>query len=464
MKSMIIKLNLVLLTCFASINIFAQNITLKSVSLNTRDLGASTNPRKDTSGKSCAIIKVDVIGVKDLNFIDAIGDVDYKYGEYIVYVPEGIKELKYKNLSGSISGVINFDEHGLEVEEKCVYNVVFESENHIRAAKFSIQPQNAKLTFDGEVISLDENGLVSIERPIGKYKYSIEANGYESQSGTVELIEEDLFKTSIVNLRQKMYSLKITCPNSEASLFVDNTPYGKLTEISDLKVPEGEHVVRLTAPGFVDYEQRVHVDGEALDIYASLEQMKERIVKHKEERTRTSVNIRNAGYTFLGGELFNKEKYVGHDWGVKADISFMQHFAAIFAAREGIAGGVMHRNEDWMKEKYGEDVENVKVSWYLELPLQFGVSFPFAKYNSCLFSLLGGGYGKVMFTNYESNTGYTFNETFWDFGLRFTAQLDIKKFVLGGDFNTSLKGRGLYYGVKIGFKMYLKRTKNNPYE
>ena len=435
------------------VNVCAQNISLKSVSLKQSDLRASINPRTDSNGKTCAIVKVDVIGVKDLQFMDAVGDVDYNLGEYVVYIPEGTKELKYRNASGSISGVINFDDYGLEVETKRVYNAVFDSDNHIRAAIFSIQPQNAKLVFDGKEVALDENGLVTIEKPIGQFGYSVQAKGYEDQSGTVNLTEDDLFTTTNINLKQKMYPLTITGTPSDATLFVDNVSYGKLNEVNNLNVPEGSHIVRLTAIGYEDFEQSVNVEGQPASISASLRQMKEKTIKYSDERTRTSVNVCNGAYISLGVEMFDEKKYEGHDLGAKIEISFIQHFAAIFAIREAINGGILHRNASWVRENYTEKVDSVKLSWFIDVPLQMGISIPFGKYNKNLFSVFGGGYGRAVFTNLTYEDKKQEYKNIYDWGLRFTVQIDINNFVLSGDFSRSLNGFGSFYGFNIGLRL-----------
>ena len=434
-------------------NIYAQQVSLNSVSLRQSDLLASTQPRTDSNGKNCAIVKVDVIGVNDLEFLDAVGDVDYHLGEYVVYVPEGLKVLKYKNVSGSISGVVDFEEYGLEIEPKRVYNVVFETDNHIRAAIFSIQPQNAKLIFDGNEIPLDKNGLVEIEKPIGKYNYVISAQGYEPQSGTVELSEDEIFTTTNVSLKQKMHPLTIISSPKDATLFIDNVPYGKMNEIGDLNITEGEHLIRLTAMGYEDFDVLVDVDGQVPFINATLKHLKEQTVKYKNERTRTSVNVRNGSYFSIGGELFDKYKYEGHDWGIKADFSFIQHFGALFAAREGFGAGILNRNRDWVDEQISFDVDSANLSWCVEIPLQLGISIPFGKFNKSLFSVFGGGYGKVIFTNVDVAGGMEETETIWDYGVRLTAQLDIRKFVIGGDFSNSLNGLGSYFGIRIGVRM-----------
>lgn len=440
----------------------AQNISVKSVNLRMTDMKARTNQRVDASGKACAIIRVGVVGVKDLKFPDAIGDVDYRLGEYIVYVPDGLKELKYHNTSGSISNTVKFDDYGLDIETKRVYSLIFETENHIRAAIFSVQPESAELVFDGKEVSLDENGMVIIEKPIGKYNYHVQAKGYEDQYGNIELTEDEVFTTTTVNLLQKMYPLIINSTPSDASLFIDNVPYGKLNEIAGLKVPEGVHSIRLTAVGYDDYEQSVNVAGQAAQITASLHLLKKRTIKYNDERTRTSVNIRNSMYITLGGDIFDKDKYEGFLWGLKMDFSFVQHFGVLFSVREGFNFGLMRRSKDWMTEHYGgqvdnsEEVINSTLYGFGEIPLQLGISIPFGKFNKYQFNIWGGVYGRLRTENdYDKIVYGKTSKIYGDYGLRATVQFDLNRLVLGGDYGYSLNGYGNIYSFSIGLKIPL---------
>lgn len=451
MKKLIISLVLIL----TSVSSFAQQLTVKAVNLRSADLKASTEQRKDATGKPCAIVRVGVVGVKDLSFPDAVGDVTYSLGEYIVYVPEGLQKLNYKNSTGKIFGAVSFDDYGLEVETKRVYSVIFESENHIRAAIFSIQPATAKLQFNDKPLQLDKDGMAIVEMPIGTYDYMIEAPGYLSQSGTVSLTDDDISSTVNVTLEQKQYAFTINCQPADATLFIDNVPYGNLKEAKDLKLADGEHLIRLTAVGYNDYEQTISVSGKPSTMTVNMLQMKEKVVEHKGERTRTHVNIRPGFYTTIGGEMYDKNQYLGHDWGIRLSFGAMQHFAGIFSVYEGIGGGISNITKSG-KETFFEHAADSANTYFVEIPLLVGVSVPFGKFNKHLFSLLGGGYGRMLLTEIvDEKSSKSVDEhgnglkTNWDFGLRVMAILDISRFTISADVSLSL----------AKFKKYDKETK-----
>lgn len=87
---------MLLVTCLAT---HAQQLNVKSVTLRRGDITARTSPRDDAKGNKCAIIRVGVVGVEDLEFPDAVGEVEYSKNEYVVYVPDGLKKLRYKSKS-----------------------------------------------------------------------------------------------------------------------------------------------------------------------------------------------------------------------------------------------------------------------------------------------------------------------------------------------------------------------------
>lgn len=441
MKRIIISF---LTICAFCLVVNAQNVSVKSVSLRQSDLKASTQQRKDANGKVCAIVKVGIVGVKDLQFADAVGDVDYSLGEYVVYVPEGLQKLNYRNTNGKISGTVVFDDYGLDVETKRVYSVMLESENHMRAAIFSVHPANARLTFNGQSVTTDKEGMVIIEEPIGEYSYQVEAPGYISQSGSVKLTEDDIFTTTNITLEQKQYAVSINCRPTDATLFIDNNPYGKLNEVKDLKLPDGEHTIRLTAVGYNEFEQILVVNGQPSSINVNMIQMEEKVVKHDDERTRTHVNLRPSYYITLGGELYDKKQYIGHDWGLKLSFAAMQHFAGMFSAYEGIGGGIMNLHKDEKKEWFENPADSAN-TYFIEVPLMVGISIPFGKFNKHLFSVLAGGYGKMMLTevidpksNKSPDSHGNSLKTRFDYGLRGMVIVDISRFSIQAEIGLSL--------------------------
>lgn len=450
------KLFVLLLVLCASIhNVIAQQLSVKSVNVRIGDLTARSNPRTGPNGKDCAVIKVGVVGVKDMEFPDAVGSVKQSISEYVVFVPDGLKVLKYKTKSGKISGSVNFSKYNIEIESKGAYGVVFNSPNNMRAAIFVVQPQNAKLIFDGNTEKLDGEGMAAFERKVGEYRYKVEAPGYESQSGIVRLTSNDISTTTNIILEAKQYPFTIKSNVKDASLFIDNVPYGALTLNTDLEITEGTHQIRLIAEGYEDYEQTINIAGYAPPMNISMKQKK--IVDPPR-----SINIRPGFYITVGGDYYDKNKYRAFEWGWNLGASAMQHLAGIFAIREGISAGQMYMNKKKRDEYYTNLKDSTDAAWFVDAPLQLGLSFPFGKYNRNLISLLAGGYGKVYFLELkDKNQKSSLNnkdkveekETNWDYGLRGTIMVDISSFSIGAEVSHSLNDCGTYFGIKLAFKL-----------
>lgn len=461
---------LLVLSFICAMNLFAQDYSIKSVSLLQSDLRASTNLRNDNDGKPCAIIKVNVIGMTDLNFPEAIGNVEYSLGEYSVYVPENLKKFTMHSSGKKFQEEIIFDDYGIEeIEGKRVYRIVLESNDNTRAAIFSIYPQNATLKFNGKEIKLDKSGMALIEERIGEYSYEVSADGYVVSSGKVSLIEDDIATTTNVVLQQIKHPLILSCNVDNAVLYIDDVTLGALDEVETLDLTVGNHILRLVSPGYKDYEQQIHVDGE-VELNVTMNELKQKVIKYREERSRTRVNIRNAHYVRFGGELYNKDKYFGLTCGVKLEYSYSAHFLAIGEFRSGISVGVLGIHHDAKSELYGNPSIS-DLGGFLEIPLQFGLGIPFGKYNSHLLSFLVGGYGKGYYLGYRSDYAkedhnlyeldgssveYNYKKDVYDYdyGLRASMKLDISKFSISFEFSQSLNDGGFYPGIALGWKIY----------
>ena len=453
---------LLLVFCVSAINVVAQQLSVKSVDVRIGDLTARSNTRIGPNGKECAVIKVAIVGVKDMVFPDAVGNVKQSISEYVVFVPDGLKVLKYKTKSGKISGSINFSKYNIEIESKGAYGVVFNSPNNMRAAIFVIQPQNAKLIFDGNTERLDGEGMAAFERKVGEYRYKVEAPGYESQNGVVRLTNDDISTTTNIILEPKQYPFVINSNVPNANLFIDNVPYGPLNQNADLEISEGFHQIRLTAEGYENYEQTISIAGYAAPM--SITMLKAKVVVPP-----TSINIRPSFYVGAGGEYYDKNKYRAHEWGWNLGFSAMQHFAGIFAIKEGIAGGLMYMNKKVRDEYYTNLKDSTDSSLFFEVPLQLGFSFPIGNFNKNLISILAGGYGKVYFLDLnDSQQSSSSNnkkkdeekKTNWDYGFRGTIMVDISSFSIGAEVSHSLNDCGTYFGIKLAFKLSKKEWTN----
>jgi hypothetical protein len=329
-----------LIICAVS-STYAQELTVKTVNLRPQDARARTNPRDDTNGQKCAIIRVGVVGVENLVFPDAVGNVERSLSEYIVYVPEGLKTLQYNNKEGKNLGTIKFDDWDQEINSLASYDVIFESSDHLRSAIFSIQPANATLIFDGKKVEVNSDGIAMINKPVGEYSYKIVADGYIGQNGSVTLTEDDISTVTDIILEQQLYPVAIKVFPEESTVFIDNVPYTK-DALTDLKLPEGKHELRITAANYQDEERTIKVNPSMSTEYFVLKEVKHEIVKHKGERTRTNINIRNHWDLLLGAENYDIGE-IGNSIDYTMRLYKTNHFGGLLTRQWGLTAGIPHK-------------------------------------------------------------------------------------------------------------------------
>lgn len=107
----------------------AQSIVVKRVELSLRDASASTNPRFDEDGISCALLKVNAVN-ENIQFTgDVVGTVDNKTNEYWVYMRKGSQKVTISAPSFS-SITIAFEDYDIAfLQSKATYNIVLSFQN-----------------------------------------------------------------------------------------------------------------------------------------------------------------------------------------------------------------------------------------------------------------------------------------------------------------------------------------------
>lgn len=101
----LLLITIVLLLGFSS-KALADEFVVKSFVLDPSDISARKYERRDINDDKCAIIKIrtDIEGIKFDPRLGAEGSVDFKNGEYWLYVSPGEKVIKIIK-----SGFISFD-------------------------------------------------------------------------------------------------------------------------------------------------------------------------------------------------------------------------------------------------------------------------------------------------------------------------------------------------------------------
>lgn len=466
-----------ILMCAFAMLVSAQKITPVKFALLSTDLLARKDPVTTQDGKACCAIRVDVVGVKNLVFPEAAVATKYSQNEYIVYIPEGAKSLTY--MRGNETSTITFGDYGPEeVEGKCTYRLLLDTDNKMRSALFYVHPTNAVVKINGSKVALDENGTGSMDLAMGKYNYSVSASGYNTEEGELTLSDDEIITIKDIALNEIKYEYKVKCNKPEASVFIDGVPYGTVADIADgIQLPNGKHQLRITLMGYDEHSENFTIDNGNDFSDVTLVEKKAIVVKHKDERTKSSISIRrHTDFLFSEATLFDDLR----THVLKYNIDFHQ-YAGLVAFKEGISFGAVYGSREFCEKiddaaplyaemKKNEEAtakattkENEKkqnrVGIVVDVPLQMGFAVPMSKYNTSHAAFVGGGYFTGYYIGHSSASSPTDKpiETYsYDFGLRADATFYIHKFAIGLEVSKSLSKLklGAFIGIHAGWRIY----------
>ncbi len=133
---------------------FEETLKVNSMTESPNDLSARTYPRKDINNTYCALIKVRNLG-RGVSFDSkAVVDVEYKDGEYWVYVPDGRRNISVRHPDYLLTKV-NFKDYGIQrVRSQYVYNLVFAEELKVGSMNESLKDLSASTS-----LRLDNKGV-----------------------------------------------------------------------------------------------------------------------------------------------------------------------------------------------------------------------------------------------------------------------------------------------------------------
>ena len=250
-----ILLSFVLL--FAAISsALAQELTVKSFKLAGSDLTAQTQPRKDTNDRNCALIKVG-IGLQGVQFEGGIrGNVENKTGEYWVYMPQGIRQLKVKHANYA-PVMVTFADYGVEkLESNRTYELIITASGSTQVAQkqrltIRYSPSSATVLVDNKMVK-GTNGVARTTLPVGQHSYIVACDGYESEEGMVKLKASAPSNIQITLTKEAMATQQsIVSQPIVAQQPMEQTPVTKVNNIS-IPVKDGISIdmVRVEAGTF----------------------------------------------------------------------------------------------------------------------------------------------------------------------------------------------------------------------
>ena len=183
------RLYLIVLVCLLALTAQAQKLTVEQMTVAGNDISASQYERKDLNGQACALVKV-LLPMPGAVFEgNVIGNVDFKTGEYWVYMTAGSKELRIKHPQAQPVQAV-FKDYGIDrLTSKTTYmlSVLLPQTAVTQTQKLVINysPANATVLVDSKL--QQGNGHIEIVLPVGSHDYIIAANGYETAEGSVKL-------------------------------------------------------------------------------------------------------------------------------------------------------------------------------------------------------------------------------------------------------------------------------------
>ena len=207
---------------------FAQKLSVESFEYLPKDLTARTSPRNDRNGIPCAVIRVG-IALQGVVFDgNTIGLPVYNTGEYLVYMPEGSRQITIRH-DNYVPLTVVFADYGIDkVASSNTYRltVLTGGLNADQQAQgnflvMSVTPPTSRVIIDeGEPTAVKADGTLKTYLNNGHHRYRVEAEGYLSQSGTL----------SMSGARQQ---ITIALQSSKAALTVKTTTSGSKIYINE---------------------------------------------------------------------------------------------------------------------------------------------------------------------------------------------------------------------------------------
>lgn len=175
---------LIILTAAATTT--AQNLTVRSMKPNPSDLTACTYERLDINNRPCALVKVQ-IPLEGMEFEGSIiRPVEYKAGEYWVYMPAGTKMINIKHSSVKPLFVRFTDYDGVgPLQAKVTYILDLDkpasgtAQTPTEEVTFKVTPAGASLFVDDEEREVVD-GVAKVPLTHGTHRCNILCPGYKA--------------------------------------------------------------------------------------------------------------------------------------------------------------------------------------------------------------------------------------------------------------------------------------------
>ncbi|WP_094381660.1 SUMF1/EgtB/PvdO family nonheme iron enzyme [Prevotella sp. P5-92] len=205
----------------------AQKLTTESFEYIPNDLVARTEPRTDLNGRPCAVIRVG-IALQGVVFDgNTIGSPKYNTGEYLVYITNGSRQITIRHDS-FLPLTVTFADYGIErVESGNVYRLTVLTGTppapQLSQGNFlvmNVTPASSRVSIDnGEPRDVNSDGSLKVYLENGNHTYKVEADGYLSQTGFVNMTGAR--QQQNIKLKSTKASLTVKTSTSGSQIYIN---------------------------------------------------------------------------------------------------------------------------------------------------------------------------------------------------------------------------------------------------
>jgi formylglycine-generating enzyme required for sulfatase activity len=244
-----------LVTLFCKTGIYAQSPEFKVVSFkhDGNSLLARLNQRLDDNDGPCALIQVRSAeeGVRFTASSGIVGDVEWKNGDYWVYLSGGNRSLKiFKQGIKTVEYIFSpipksLESYILEID-------VIRSEPQITGWPVTIitKPENATVTIDGNPVDRSSKTAQINE---GVHIITLELSGYDKLEKTININKNNTyFEFNLIKVEDA--ALMINSEPDGATVYLEDVKLGE-TPLSVFYVP-GNYTVKVVKEGYVTIENQ----------------------------------------------------------------------------------------------------------------------------------------------------------------------------------------------------------------
>ena len=245
------RLHIILLFLTTIFCLQAQNMTVESFSLLPQDLTANvqgTSRFDQNTRKNAALIKIETTQkgfVFEGGSLGFVGDPEYKTGEIWLYVPEGAKKLTLKH---ETLGILRDYYYGISIQSGKTYlmklstgKVVSHVEHDlgVNYLTLTIEPANAEVYINGNMIDVDSEGVATASLPYGTHQYEVSAKMYKREVGNIT-ISSEASTEKVIKLQPDYSILNINSNPQGATVYIDDEKAGT-TPVTTKPISAGEH-------------------------------------------------------------------------------------------------------------------------------------------------------------------------------------------------------------------------------